>query len=125
MAQDSKRVVAHESLGRQALAAAGSARKDLVMATRMIKALKRFFADHPASVGETYWQHAHHSALFGIAMLRGAGAAFIHAVFPALCTTTGSRIIGRLHDRMILNRSRVKSTARENPAEEHYIAEHI
>jgi uncharacterized protein DUF6356 len=37
------------------------------------------FVDHPASVGETYLQHARHSAQFGIEMLRGAGAAFIHA----------------------------------------------
>jgi hypothetical protein len=91
----------------------------------LTKRILAAFADHPASVGETYWQHARHSAQFGIAMLRGAVAAFIHAVFPALCTTTGSRIIGRLHDRMILNRSRLKSMAREIPADEHYIAEHI
>jgi Family of unknown function (DUF6356) len=83
------------------------------------------FADHPASVGETYWQHARHSAQFGLRMLQGAGAAFVHAVFPAICTTTGSRIIGRLHDRMIFNRSRLRSLARETPTVEQYIAEHI
>jgi Family of unknown function (DUF6356) len=93
----------------------------MTLAKRILAA----FADHPASVGETYWQHARHSAQFGIAMLRGASAAFVHAIVPALCTTTGSRIIARLHDRMILNRSRLKSTAREIPADEQYIAEHI
>jgi Family of unknown function (DUF6356) len=93
----------------------------MTLAKRILAA----FADHPASVGETYWQHARHSAQFGIAMLRGAVAAFIHALVPALCTTTGSRIISRLHDRMILNRSRLRAMDREISADHQYIAEHI
>jgi hypothetical protein len=86
---------------------------------------KRLFIKHPVSIGETYLEHALHSAQFGVAMLRGAGAAFIHAVFPALCTTTGSRIIGRLHNRMVLNRSRLRSTSSDPTADKPFLAEHI
>jgi Family of unknown function (DUF6356) len=90
----------------------------------LVKRILAAFTDHPASVSETYWQHARHSAKFGITMLRGPAAAFVHAMLPALCTTTGSRIIARLHDRMILNRIRFPLMARETPPCE-YIADHI
>ena len=89
------------------------------------KRVRAAFVEHPASVGETYWQHARHSVQFGLAMLRGACAAFIHAALPFLCTTTGSRIIGRLHDRMITNRIRLKVPTQGNGACETYLAEHI
>jgi hypothetical protein len=91
----------------------------------LAKRLRAAFTDHPASVGETYLQHARHSLSFGFAMARGSAAAFFHAVVPALCTTTGSRIIARLHDRMILNRTRLKARAQSTAACESYLAEHI
>jgi hypothetical protein len=59
----------------------------------MRAALRRWFAEHPASVGETYLEHAAHAAAFGADMLGGALASFLHALVPALCTTTGSRIV--------------------------------
>jgi hypothetical protein len=91
----------------------------------LLKHVRAAFTLHPASVGESYWQHARHSVQFGIAMLHGAGAALIHAMFPSLCTTTGSCIIARLHDRMILNRTRLRATAQGSSACESYLAEHI
>jgi len=36
-----------------------------------MKILKQLFIDHPASVGETYVEHAFHAAKFGAAMLLG------------------------------------------------------
>jgi hypothetical protein len=93
-----------------------------------MKIAKRFLAaltEHPASVGETYLQHARHSVRFGIAMACGSLAAFIHAVVPALCTTTGSRIIARLHDRMILKRTRLKAMGQSSAACESHLVEHI
>jgi hypothetical protein len=45
--------------------------------------------------------------------------------FNGSAKPTGSRIIGHLHDRMILNRSRLRSLARETPTDEQYIAERI
>lgn len=55
------------------------------------------FLDHPATVNETYFQHMRFA--FGIAFwLAGAAlAALTHALVPALCATTASRILQRLH----------------------------
>lgn len=75
----------------------------------------RLFREHPASVGETYLEHAAHAASFGAAMLRGALACLLHALIPALCTTTGSQIIAHPHDRMILNRARLHARRRSPP----------
>jgi Family of unknown function (DUF6356) len=66
----------------------------------------RRFQEHPQSVGESYTEHAIHAGRFGLAMLRGSLACFVHAAFPWVCTTTGSRTVIRLHDRMVINRSR-------------------
>jgi hypothetical protein len=46
---------------------------------------------------------------FGWSMLKGSGACFIHAAFPWLHTTTGSRAVTRLHDRMVINRRRQRA----------------
>jgi hypothetical protein len=89
---------------------------------------KRFlsgFTEHPASVGETYMEHARQSFQFGISMACGSAAACVHALIPSLCTSTGSRIIARFHQRMILNRMRLKVLAQGNAAGENYFAEHI
>ena len=66
--------------------------------------IKRIFVDHPATVGETYFEHMGVSASFGAAMLRGALACFVHAIVPSLCTRTGSTVINRLHYRMVTHR---------------------
>lgn len=66
--------------------------------------LLRHFRDHPASVGETYLEHARSAGSFGVSMQLGAFACFLHAIVPALCTSVGSQIIARLHNRMIVNR---------------------
>ncbi len=58
------------------------------------------FTNHPATVNETYFGHMKFA--FGFAFLLGvaAVAALIHAVIPALCETTASRILQRLHARI-------------------------
>ena len=67
---------------------------------------ERLFLAHPRSVGESYPQHLG-SALFFARMLLFAGfAALVHAFFPTLFEKTGSRIVARLHDRMVANRHR-------------------
>ncbi|MGA2022032.1 MAG: DUF6356 family protein [Candidatus Sulfotelmatobacter sp.] len=90
-----------------------------------MKILKVLFTDHPASVGETYLEHARHAAAFGAAMLVGSFACFLHALIPALCTTTASRLVARLHWSMIVNRSRLRSPARNAQTHPDFIAEHI
>ncbi len=66
--------------------------------------IKRLFVDHPRSVDESYGQHFGFAARFGIAMIRGGLAALVHAIIPALCTTTGSRTIERLNHIIVLQR---------------------
>lgn len=58
------------------------------------------FLDHPATVDETYFQHMRFA--FGFAFWLGVAAlaALIHAVVPAFCETTASRILRRLHARI-------------------------
>jgi hypothetical protein len=62
------------------------------------------FTEHPATVGETYGEHFAHACGFGVQMLVGGCACLLHAVLPFACLTTGSKIITRLNDRMIVNR---------------------
>jgi len=58
------------------------------------------FLDHPATVDETYLQHMRFA--FGFAFWLGAAAmaALFHAFIPAMCETTASRILKRLHARI-------------------------
>lgn len=60
----------------------------------------RAFSDHPASVGETYWQHARFAAGFSLQLFAAAFAALIHALIPPVFETTASRIVRRLHARI-------------------------
>ena len=70
------------------------------------------FTEHPHAVGETYAEHFGVATRFGTAMILGGLACMVHAVLPFLCTTTGSRTVRRLHDRMVVNR--VATPARAN-----------
>ena len=58
--------------------------------------LKRLFTEHPASVGESYFEHMRFAASTGATMVVGGVACMVHAAFPFLCVTTGSRTIRRL-----------------------------
>ena len=71
--------------------------------------LRRLFTEHPASVGETYGEHLRAAAGFAFTLLRAGCACLLHALLPFLCVHTGSRAVERLHDRMVVNRSRVSS----------------
>ena len=66
--------------------------------------LHRLFTEHPASVGETYWGHLFRACWFSGKMLLGAGACFVHAVFPFLFVKTGSQTISQLHTEMVTHR---------------------
>jgi hypothetical protein len=81
--------------------------------------MNNLFHRHPASVGETYLQHMGHAAAFGGWMALGAACCLIHAILPFLFEKTGSRIIARLHDRIVVNRRRLSDPA---PAGLHGIA---
>lgn len=59
--------------------------------------LQRLFLAHPRSVDESYAEHFGVAWRFGLTMLRGGLGALVHALIPALCTTTGSDALVRLN----------------------------
>ena len=65
------------------------------------------FKEHPASVGENYFEHLRTASGFSARMAWGAAACFLHGVFPFLCEKTGSRQITELHDRMVSHRCKM------------------
>jgi hypothetical protein len=58
------------------------------------------FTEHPATVGETYWQHLSFAARSGSAMVLAGGACLVHALLPFLFVTTASRTMRTLSERM-------------------------
>lgn len=78
------------------------------------------FTAHPATVSETYAEHLRFAAGTGGWMILGGLACLLHGVFPFLCTTVGSRMIRRLHDRVstgarkpVMERMRAERTIAE------------
>lgn len=67
--------------------------------------IQRLFLDHPASVDETYLEHARFAGSFAGWLLLAGLAASVHAVLPFAFEHTASGILRRLHQR-IENRSR-------------------
>jgi hypothetical protein len=65
------------------------------------------FTQHPSAVGETYRQHLQSALSFSFGMISGGVACFVHGIFPFLFTNTGSSMIRRLHERMVLNRTSI------------------
>ena len=70
----------------------------------VINAVNRAFAQHPASVGETYSEHFVVAGSFGWALLKASLACFVHAVLPFAFEKTGSNAISELHARMVAKR---------------------
>jgi len=58
------------------------------------------FTEHPASVGETYWQHLIFAGRFSIMLFAAAFAALIHAIIPAFFETTASKTIRKMFAEM-------------------------
>jgi hypothetical protein len=67
---------------------------------------KLSFTEHPASVGENYFQHLGRASGFAVSMIGGGLACLVHAILPFLFTHTGSGIIATLYTQMITNRRR-------------------
>lgn len=63
----------------------------------MIKAL---FLDHPGRVDETYFQHFVFAMSFSGWFFLAGAAALIHALIPAVCETTASRILNKLNHKI-------------------------
>lgn len=66
----------------------------------------KIFTEHPASVGENYAQHMGSALSFALPLFLASLACLVHGLLPFLFEKTGSRVITRLHERMVLNRHR-------------------
>ena len=60
-------------------------------------AIGDIFTRHPANVGQTWVQHCRFALSVSRTLTVAAVAAAVHAVVPALCETTASRAVDRLH----------------------------
>ncbi len=65
---------------------------------------KLSFTEHPASVGESYFQHMAMASSFGACMLLAGLACLVHAILPFAFVKTGSDTISNLYRRMVTHR---------------------
>jgi hypothetical protein len=66
--------------------------------------LDRLLFDHPASVGESYGEHARTASSVGLTLIAAGFACLAHAAIPALFKTRGSDTIRALNDHLVRKR---------------------
>jgi hypothetical protein len=69
-----------------------------------VEMIRSLFLSHPESVGETYLEHQGVALSFAAELLTAGVACAVHAVVPGLFPRTASRVIERLHTRLVMNR---------------------
>ena len=67
------------------------------------------FSAHPRAVGETYLEHGAFACRYGVKMVAGGLAAFVHGVFPFLFQATGSRITRELNATLDASAARARA----------------
>lgn len=67
---------------------------------------------HLRQAQEGYWQHFRFATTFGLLALAAGIAALLHAVIPAVCTSTASRIIRHL-GHLVDDRSKIDAIEAE------------
>lgn len=81
--------------------------------------IKRAFTEHPASVGESYFEHMGCAFGFSLKMIGGGVACLLHGLFPFLFVRTGSKCIDELHHTMVTHRDkRLREAGDKLPAME-------
>ena len=78
--------------------------------------IKRAFPEHPASVGESYFQHMGMAFGFGGRMFIAGIACMLHGLFPFLFVCTGRKCIEDLHHRMVTHRDKRNCETSAMPA---------
>jgi len=68
--------------------------------------IRQLFAEHPSSVGESYFQHMRSAHGFALRMVMTGLLCFVHGLLPFLFKQTASRQVEILHDVMVTNRHR-------------------
>ena len=66
----------------------------------MTRTISAIFRDHPASVGESYFEHMAFALSFSVRLLGAGAAALIHAFIPCLFEKTASGMIKDMHARI-------------------------
>jgi len=59
----------------------------------------KLFTQHPASVGETYFEHLTMAGGFALSMFAAAFVCLVHAILPFMFEKTGSRMVADLYQR--------------------------
>lgn len=67
---------------------------------RLDMEMRRHFIDHPAAVGETYFEHMRAASGFVRTLAKATAACAVHAVVPSMCERTASSAVRELNDRM-------------------------
>jgi hypothetical protein len=67
---------------------------------------------HLRAADEGYWQHFRFATTFGLLATAAGIAALLHALVPALCTSTASRVIKHL-GQLVEDRGRIDLIERE------------
>jgi len=67
---------------------------------------RRLFTEHPASVGESYFEHLGAALSFGMRMVAAGLACMLHGLLPFMFVRTGSSAVRDLNERMVLKRRR-------------------
>jgi hypothetical protein len=65
-----------------------------------------YFREHPASVGEGYFEHMKVALSFAATLLLAGAACVVHAFLPFLFTSTARESIQSLHRRIVTHRDR-------------------
>ncbi len=76
--------------------------------------MKKLFTDHPASVGENYFEHLFAALSFSGGLLIAALVCLVHALLPFLFVKTGSLRITGLYEQMVSHRDRRSMVANDN-----------
>jgi hypothetical protein len=84
--------------------------------------LKHMFHDHPAKVGESYFEHMAFAFGFAARLFKAGFAAFVHGVVPCLHETTASAEVMAIHDEIRARRALMARTAAQPAAGENILA---
>jgi len=77
--------------------------------------LLNLFTDHPASVGESYFEHMGVASSFSAKLLTAGLACMVHAFLPFAFVKTGSKMINGLYTDMVSHRQRKPLPNNEAP----------
>ena len=84
----------------------------------MIRAL---FLDHPATLGETYWQHFGVATRFGWRLTTGGLRCMAHGLLPFAWKTSGSDTVRALHAELVAKRSAARAAQTQMATVEYVI----